>query len=62
MPESAELLARLRKHIYGCPGGCPDCRPEIAVYCPVARPDAERLFLARRDEVLAVRLRERCGG
>lgn len=34
------LLARLREHCNGGPGGCPDCRPALAVYCALALPDA----------------------
>jgi hypothetical protein len=48
---SAAVLARLREHCNGGPGGCKDCRPAMGIYCAQALPDAVLFAELRRAEV-----------
>ena len=58
MPDqAAALLAHLREHIRTCY----TCDPRIGRYCSTARPDVDRLYELRRDEVYAARLAGRAG-
>ena len=57
MTDSDVLRDRLRAHVNVGRSGCQHCNPARGIYCPVALPDALRFAAARRDEVLATRLR-----
>jgi hypothetical protein len=49
---SAAILKRLREHV----AYCRRCRPERGCYCDYIRPDAERFYELRADEVATARL------